>query len=302
MNRRGFTLVELVAVLAIMSLLAVFTERMFSKTLRESRTRLSGRLLRDIAAAVYEERAGEEPRGFLVDTGRGVRASDGADGRLTLSELWIRPDDTAEYALRPATAENLAVPESEKARLADPAVLVPCGWRGPYIAPRDGSSRLRDAWGNPFETPDAASFARLRDAESNAVARAGTEIRYVSHLGSDGRDDAFAAPSSADARDGTAALSPRGTRASLALDVHFYDADGIEALNSYEVRHYSACGGAITGGVASAEASAPLVLRDLPVGPCFIRITSGDGAFTSSVQRVFVRPGANGHAGFRFRK
>jgi hypothetical protein len=96
--------------------------------------------------------------GFVADIGRlPVATSD--DPRLALSELWVQ-GSLLPFAIRPAS---------------DPEVLVPCGWRGPYLRLPAGTADVRDGWGNPLVLLD----------ESDNVAAMGTPIHSVVSLGAD---------------------------------------------------------------------------------------------------------------------
>ncbi|MBR4170216.1 MAG: prepilin-type N-terminal cleavage/methylation domain-containing protein [Kiritimatiellae bacterium] len=299
MKRNGFTLVEMVVVIALLSLMAHLAVRQLSRQTDARRTAAANRQLEEIAAAVYAMDAMGEPTGFLVDTGRLPRALPGIFTNLTehivpltISELWRRPDDLPDYAIRPATPENLCVPESDKVALADNSVRIPCGWRGPYLRLPTGKDRLVDPWGNPFETPDDAGYARLLDIHSVAVAN-GSPIMSIRHLGSDARPDDRAHPSTEKERDGAVSLPP-SSKADAALEIYAVGlSSGAETElppSTVTFRWYAPCGGAITGDIYTAAVSTHR-FEGLPLGYAYVRVSVPTA--TSTVHRVSLRPGDN---------
>lgn len=188
--RGGFTLLELVVVLAILAVVATLATREIGYVQDQGRFETSQRGLDEIKAAILGQPGSRssdgamDVNGFVADMGRLPRAAFlSATNELTLSELWVNPNPAGSFDLRPATD--------------DPDVRVPGGWRGPYIRLPLGTTTLRDGWGNayvsPFPpvTPDPndAGYARLRDATDNALAVAGQEVRIVRHLGANDRRD-----------------------------------------------------------------------------------------------------------------
>ena len=61
------------------------------------------------------------------------------DTTVGLSELWLLPSGIAPFAL--IQSAN------------DTDVVVPCGWRGPYLRLALGQTSIRDGWGNPLNLP-----------------------------------------------------------------------------------------------------------------------------------------------------
>lgn len=189
MNRAGFTLLEMVVVLGLIALLTHLAVREAGQWRTARLHEAANQGLMAIRRAVLGE---EEPThtatrayfsGFLADLGRLPRAVTNRQGQLTLAELWTPPDAT--YAVRAASAVNMV---SNQLAEADEEVLLGGGWRGPYLRLPVGKDVLSDAWGNPYETPDSAGYARLLNAASNAVV-AGESIILVRHLGADGRPE-----------------------------------------------------------------------------------------------------------------
>ena len=265
-RQHGFSLVELTLVLFILALAAHLGVRDLSRV-RAARLRAAAdRQLEEIAAAVYVEEGGV-PAGFLADMGRLPRAEGAAAaGPLSLLELWRRPAGTGDFRARPASAENLA--PGAPAEIADAAVLVPCGWGGPYLRLPQGADRLRDPWGNPMETPDAAGLARLLGADGAAAAQGG-EIRAVRHFGSDGTPDADRRPAGAEAAD---ALRAFETNAAGALCT-------FEPGAVAKIHWYAPLGDKVTGGAEPVPASASqALLRGLPPGVRFLKVFYADGS------------------------
>lgn len=301
--KRGFTLIELVVVLLILALVTHLAVRELGKVQRARLGEAANAQLEAVRAAVWQNRPGEEPTGFLVDLGRLPQAlvRTNEQGRLagTLRELWERPAHLAPFALRPAVASNLVVAAAEKATLSDAAVLVPCGWRGPYLRLPFGRDRLVDAWGNPMETPDDAGFARLLDAGGQAAALSAPVAR-VRHFGADGRLDTLVTPADPAARDVAVELVPGGRLANpLVVNASFVTGTHPAVLTgTARCRWYMPCGGGITGGVATVTlagvAQASFSLSGLPPGVCSFALDLGTSAAaqqTCARGRTVVPPG-----------
>lgn len=281
----GFTLIELVVVLLILSLLTSLAVRELGH-LRGTRQHAAAvRQLDELQSAVWQETPGAEASGFFADTGRLPRALAETNelGRtvLTLAELWRRPSSLPPFALRRAVASNLVCAASVKSTLADESVIVPCGWRGPYLRLPTGRTRLLDPWGNPLESPDDAGYARLFSA-SNTAAREGRAVRAVAHFGADARPDTQLTPADESQRDGRVDFSPR-TANPLAVEVTFIDASGPTTVTgNVRCRWYMPCGGAITGDVAQVSltqsANATFSFEGLPQGECALVIDVGGEA------------------------
>ena len=191
-NKNGFTLLELVVVLAILAVVTTLALRSLDHVLdgkREETNRLAIEELRDAVLGSPDDRAADGTRmvsGFVADMGRLPLAVE-IHGDLTLAELWMDPGNR--FDIRPAIPEH-GVP----AGFADPQVLVSGGWRGPYLHLPMGSSQWRDGWGNPMVTrlnnsgldPFGEGYARLRNIADEPLDSAGQEIRLVRHLGANG--------------------------------------------------------------------------------------------------------------------
>ena len=267
MNRKGFTFVELVVVLAIIAILTHLAVRELSSVRDARLVKAADRQLEEIRSSVYSCVPGEEATGFLADMGRLPRLAD--DERVdrasravvtnsTLSELWLMPAGAKPYAVRRATAENM-VPGLEA--LANPAVYVPTGWRGPYLRIPFGKTRLLDPWGNPIEKEDDAGLARL--AVSNSF------VTAVSHFG----------PNAQPGGERRISLVPDGGETSRIVVT---SSSGTPAA----VTWYGPASGLVTGATQNVSASAPAVFEGLAPGR---RILFHNGV----ARAIDVKPGDN---------
>lgn len=188
-QRAGFTLLELVVVLAILAVVTTLAFRSLDQVEDQRRFEASRDMLTDIEKAVLGD---EEVAGFVADMGRlpqtvtagtvsiednlGVSASYDVLSLTELSNAGTQPA----YDVRTAAA--------------DAEVRLPSGWRGPYLTLRMGTTVLQDAWGNPMRSvnhatpnqPTTLGYHRLRDAADAAIIAAGQPVSIVRHLGADG--------------------------------------------------------------------------------------------------------------------
>ena len=294
--KRGFTLIELVVVLAVLAVVTHLAVREMSH-LRDDRLRqVADRQLADIRDAVWRARPGEEPAGFVVDMGRLPRASVRTNGEETLSvtidELWRRPAGGRPYTLLPATVANLVGPQTNE--LADAEVLVGCGWRGPYVRLPSGADRFTDAWGNRMENRDDAGYDRLLGASGGAAA-AGDDVWGLRHFGSDGRSDADVPPADASCRDAEVRFLPvGGTTNTLAVAASFVDGASPRPVDgTVRFRWYAPCGGAITGAVATVvlEGASLATCRFEAVPPGVATLVVQVGNRKCAQERIVVPPG-----------
>ena len=263
MRRRGFTLVEMIVVLVAISVAAHLAVRSFSRTADGRRARAADAQLAAVRDAVWHLGADGEPCGFLADVGRPPRTADG-----TLCELWERPADCVAHTLVAATSSGLRCAAADRAELDDAGVFVPCGWRGPYLELPPFADRLRDPWGNPVETPDAAGLSRV--LSSNGF------LRAVAHFGPEAK---------AAGERSLEALPPGGANCcSLAVMPEF--AAGFSGEISY--RLYWPCGDCATGAVVRASYPAAALFEGLPPGVKILK----DSA-TGVARRIVTRPGGN---------
>ena len=216
-------------VLSILAILSMVALTKVGGVASETKWRASERIVDDIAQAIVGDvyaRDGVVRDGrreivntsFLSDVGRLPRAWPNPEWdpndeermrTLTLAELFVQPEDVLPFSWYPATTNYFAPGVSPK--LADPAVRVPCGWRGPYLKMTSGDSELylSDGWNAPFtarlnEFVDARGecTARILPADfgvwlnasgtvhvANGVMSNGFEIAFIRHLGDDRREE-----------------------------------------------------------------------------------------------------------------
>ena len=137
----GMTLVELLVVLAILALLTTVAVTSSDVFLSQGRYEATARTLTDIQEAVLGPPNARQAdgtliaTGFVADVGRSplCTAADSAGGP---SELWVQPAGVAAFSL--VQSAN------------DTDVVVPCGWRGPYLRLAPGQTSVHDGWGNPM--------------------------------------------------------------------------------------------------------------------------------------------------------
>ena len=139
--RRAMTLVELLVVLAILALLTTVAATSTDVLLSQGRYDATTRTLTGIQEAVLGLDHGRQPdgttivSGFVADMGR-LPVCTSADATVGLSELWTNSGTLSPFAVQSSPL--------------DPEVVVPCGWRGPYLRLNVGETALRDGWGNPL--------------------------------------------------------------------------------------------------------------------------------------------------------
>lgn len=279
--QRGFTLIELTLVLFVLALSAHLAVRELSRQRVRRLRDAADRQLSEISSAIL---SADGTSGFLSDMGRLPAAipvdPDDENTPLSLRELWSRPDGLGDHRARPATPENLA--DGAPSAIADPDILVPCGWGGPYLRLPPSAPRLRDPWGNPIETPDSASLPRLF-ADSNASTPAeapGAPVAAIRHYGSDGLPDAERPPETDDQSDATLAFVVPEARLLLT-----FEPDTLE-----KIHWYAPLGDKITGGICIPEpGTSQLLIEGLTPGTRFLKIYSVDAA--PRVLQVTLRPG-----------
>ncbi len=160
----GMTLVELLVVLTILAVLSAVAVVSTETVVRQGRFEATQRTLRAVEEAVLG------PELFRAEDGSLATSGFVADiGRLPvdLAELWS-PGGLPAFQFVPAAAENL---DPADTAYADDEVVVPCGWRGPYLRLPVGAADALDGWGRPFEA----------DVDTST-----SEIVAVRSLGADG--------------------------------------------------------------------------------------------------------------------
>ena len=144
-STNGFTLLELVVVLAILVIVTSIATREIGQVQDQQRYQATQRGLRELEDAIFGSPTDRAPDGsllaggFVSDMGRTPHVVGSTE--LELQELWVDPGIA--FDVRPATLANGVTNE-------DPQVLVPCGWRGPYVRLSSGATNLCDGYGNPY--------------------------------------------------------------------------------------------------------------------------------------------------------
>ena len=286
-RRSGFTLLELVVVLAILGVVSLVAARGVSDRQNRVRRERSDRLLEEIRLAVCgDPLAREEDRGlcFVEDLGRlpqTVAWTHGGTVWQTPAELVVRPDGIPPYAavaLSPATVCAAGGASFDPA--ADAGVVFAAGWRGPYVRVPVGAVEpwLRDAWGAPFATAaDAPANARRLSADgsfADAVDR--MPVAFLRHLGADaepdGGDWARGGPDDADAvvdlRRATSAVARCTASFSNAASVVFrlYVPCTCPVPRGQPVAHVLEATATLGAGDASADNAFSFVFTDVPRG------------------------------------
>ncbi len=167
LRRSGLTLIELLVVLLILAILTTVAIQSTAGLVDQARYEATQRTLQNVQEAIVGPGGQREPdgtlliSGFVADVGRLPNAV-GTDPATQLQELWANPSALAPFTLQAAPS--------------DPQVVVPCGWRGPYLQLQPGSAQLYDGWGN--------SFALLQ-ADAVTGVPVGQPIPVVRSLGAD---------------------------------------------------------------------------------------------------------------------
>ncbi len=325
---QAFTLLELVVVLAILAVVTTIATRSLSNMEDQRRFESSQRGLELLEAAItgtddnHTADANGMSSGFVADMGRLPQTvSDPAftPQQLTLRELWVNPG--ASFDARQANITNGVAAEDQ-----DLQVLVPGGWRGPYVHLPLGANGFLDGWGNPYTSPTAISsdpdlaattgYPRLRDATDTAIITAGEPIVTIRNLGADGRVDS--SDSTGYNRDQAIAFTDDKIRASLKGTIEVLngsDPASADPAGSITIKVF-APNPANAAQIVIYKASVPFTTNPvtyeisaatfppaaaLTIGPRVVRayftpsnITSPVTTFTkSAVKTVVFRPGVN---------
>jgi prepilin-type N-terminal cleavage/methylation domain-containing protein len=142
--RRALTLVELLVVLTILAIMASVAVTSTQVVLDQGRFEATQRTMQGIEDAVLGQDYLRQPggtatiTGFVADLGRPPRVV-GSDATFQLAELWNNDKDDNGSVDLPAFGFAQAP--------SDPEILVPRGWKGPYLRLPAGTGILKDGWG-----------------------------------------------------------------------------------------------------------------------------------------------------------
>ena len=172
-SRRGFTLLELIVVLSILAALATVAVQSVSHTADQARFEATQKTIDNLRTACLGSGnaalGNDSVRGFVADMGR-------------------MPTHPNELLANINSVAPFSVQEVET------GVLVPRGWRGPYLQLPLGSSAISDGWGRTLLSsldPSASAFI-FTTRQTNyiyatpAVNTSTQELESVLNLGADG--------------------------------------------------------------------------------------------------------------------
>lgn len=130
---RAFTMLEMIVVLAILAVLAGVAVRSLEPLNQQARVDATQKTLDEIRSSIVGSQAlsGDvttSTASFVADVGRLP---------VSLDELFLNVNGLPSYQ-----AGALAGDDAD--------VMLPRGWRGPYMRLPIGATTLRDGWGNPF--------------------------------------------------------------------------------------------------------------------------------------------------------
>jgi prepilin-type N-terminal cleavage/methylation domain-containing protein len=151
-KRRGFSLLEMVVVLAILAALATVALRAVTGTQSEGRYQQSTRSLSDIRDAIVGPSnlrgpdGGPIVSGFVADIGR-------------LPNVLVSPSDPLPLLSTPQAGDpfnellqqNSIPPFAFVSGNIDSSVQVGVGWQGPYVRLGVGPTYIRDGWGHSLQ-------------------------------------------------------------------------------------------------------------------------------------------------------
>lgn len=133
MRRRGFTMLEMIVVLAILAVLTGIAVRSLEPVSQQARVDATQKTLDEIRSSIVG------PQNLSGDVTTSTASFVADVGRLpvSLDELFLNVNGLPAYH-----ASALAGDDAD--------VSLPRGWRGPYMRLPIGATALRDGWGSPF--------------------------------------------------------------------------------------------------------------------------------------------------------
>lgn len=169
--RTGFTLAEMLVVLVILSVLAFVAVEALRPVASQARYDATRTTLDNVRRAIVGQSSAETSaglRGFVADMGRFP---------VSLVELVQLPADQAPLSPADPTFSLRSAP-------GYPGVLVPAGWRGPYLLPPPGVNAAawlpQDGWGEPLAFASSGGVATIGSVASDSRVEASPE--YSAHL------------------------------------------------------------------------------------------------------------------------
>jgi len=129
-RQRGFTLLELVVVIAIMAVLSTVAIRSLTGVASQARFEATQRTLDQIHEAILGAPNDRQPDGALILSG-------------FIADMGRPPNSLDELMNQPTGAPSFNVQQVA----TDPNVIVAGGWRGPYVRLPIGATNLCDGWG-----------------------------------------------------------------------------------------------------------------------------------------------------------
>jgi len=236
---RGFTLLELVLVLAILATVTLMAAADLSRRRNGIRRGRSDRTLEELSLAIAGNPMAERddaPRAFVEDLGRLPRAvawTNAAGGEcVTLGELFERPAGVPAYQTVAASAATVCAAGGEAFDpAADAGASLSAGWAGPYARSKPGAGGapwVRDGWGAPFlAKADGGAENRISADGAFDDAEPGMAVAFLRHLGADAEPEGGAwARGGPDDADAVADLR-RAVRATARCRVEFSNATAV---------------------------------------------------------------------------
>lgn len=154
--RNALTLLELLVVLVILAVVATVAVNSLQPRVESARFEQTQKLIGNIQESILGPRSARLSdgtplvSGFVADIGRppmvqgSLRLDADPVKGTELSELW-----DAQTQLAQSFPFQFRSGPSSPVNFSD--VLIPCGWRGPYLQLPMGNASLSDSWGRPFE-------------------------------------------------------------------------------------------------------------------------------------------------------
>ena len=188
-RRAGFTLLELVVVLAILAVVTTLAFRSLDQVEDQRRYEASRDMLSNIETAVLGD---DVVAGFVADMGRLPKTV--TTGTVSIADSLGVAASYDMLALTELSNAGTLPVYDVRTSAVDSEVALPSGWRGPYLTLPMDASVLNDGWGNAMRSVNSATpnqpttlgYHRLRDAADAAVIAADQPVSIVRHLGADG--------------------------------------------------------------------------------------------------------------------